>query len=42
MPVDTRVLELMSYYRDAELHGAALLLRLMRRKRGTRGYGPSE
>jgi bacterioferritin (cytochrome b1) len=30
MPVDTRVLELMSYYRDAELHGATLLLRLMR------------
>lgn len=30
MPCDRRVLELMSYYREAELHGAGLLLRLMR------------
>src|SRR5262245_5215680 len=30
MPVDPRMLELMSYYRDAELHGAMLLLRLLR------------
>ena len=30
MPADPRMLELMSYYRDAELHGAMLLLRLMR------------
>ncbi len=30
MPVDPRVCELLSYYRDAELHGAALLLRLIR------------
>ncbi len=30
MPADPRLLELMSYYRDAELHGAALLMRLMR------------
>jgi bacterioferritin (cytochrome b1) len=29
-PVDARVVELLSYYRDAELHGATLLLRLMR------------
>jgi bacterioferritin (cytochrome b1) len=30
MPADPRVVELFSYYRDAELHGAALLLRLMK------------
>jgi bacterioferritin (cytochrome b1) len=30
MPADPRMLELLSYYRDAELHGAGLLLRLMR------------
>jgi rubrerythrin len=30
MPADARVFELLSYYRDAELHGATLLLRLMK------------
>jgi len=30
MNADPRLLELMSYYRDAELHGAMLLLRLMK------------
>jgi bacterioferritin (cytochrome b1) len=30
MATDSRLLELMSYYRDAELHGAGLLLRLMK------------
>lgn len=30
MTADPRVIELMSYYRDAELHGASLLLRLVR------------
>lgn len=29
MPADARVLELLSYYRDAELRGAGLLLRLI-------------
>jgi rubrerythrin len=30
VPADPRMLELLSYYRDAELHGAVLLLRLIR------------
>jgi bacterioferritin (cytochrome b1) len=30
MAPDPRMIEMMSYYRDAELHGAALLLRLMK------------
>jgi bacterioferritin (cytochrome b1) len=30
MAADPRVIELMSYYRDAELHGATLLLRLIK------------
>lgn len=30
MAADPRVIEMMSYYRDAELHGAALLLRLIK------------
>ena len=30
MATDPRIFELMSYYRDAELHGANLLLRLMK------------
>jgi bacterioferritin (cytochrome b1) len=30
MTPDARVVELMSYYRDAELHGATLLLRLIK------------
>ena len=30
MNPDARVVEMMSYYRDAELHGANLLLRLMK------------
>jgi bacterioferritin (cytochrome b1) len=30
MSADPRLLELFSYYRDAELHGATLLLRLMK------------
>ena len=30
MSADPRLLEPMSYYRDAELHGATLLLRLMK------------
>jgi rubrerythrin len=30
MPADPRMLEMLSYYRDAELHGATLLLRLLK------------
>ena len=30
MPADPRMLEMLSYYRDAELHGASLLLRLIK------------
>ncbi len=30
MPADPRMIEMMSYYRDAELHGATLLLRLIK------------
>ena len=30
MAADPRVIEMMSYYRDAELHGATLLLRLIK------------
>jgi bacterioferritin (cytochrome b1) len=30
MAVDPRMIEMLSYYRDAELHGATLLLRLMK------------
>jgi bacterioferritin (cytochrome b1) len=30
VPIDPPLLELLSYYRDAELHGAGLLLRLVR------------
>ena len=30
MSADPRIIELMSYYRDAELHGATLLLRLIK------------
>jgi rubrerythrin len=30
MPAEPRMLELLSYYRDAELHGVMLLLRLMK------------
>lgn len=30
MGADPRMLELMSYYREAELHGASLLLRLVK------------
>jgi rubrerythrin len=34
MPADPRMLELLSYYRDAELHGATLLMRLLRMMKG--------
>ena len=33
MPADPRMLEMLSYYRDAELHGASLLLRLLKMTR---------
>ena len=33
MPADPRMLEMSSYYRDAELHGASLLLRLLKMTR---------
>ena len=33
MPVDPRMIEMLSYYRDAELHGASLLLRLLKMTR---------
>jgi len=33
MPADPRMLEMLSYYRDAELHGASLLLRLIKMTR---------
>jgi bacterioferritin (cytochrome b1) len=33
MPADPRMLEMLSHYRDAELHGASLLLRLLKMTR---------
>jgi bacterioferritin (cytochrome b1) len=33
MPADPRMIEMLSYYRDAELHGASLLLRLLKMTR---------
>jgi len=33
MPADPRMLEMLSFYRDAELHGASLLLRLLKMTR---------